>query len=83
MLVPTFMDLRLYFAAPIRRFAVFGLTSNMLANKHSDLLVLGFLTGVDVIGTLGLLSVTSSGVYTIAVYIIFLRFCWLSHLPEC
>ena len=34
----------------------------MFVNKHSDFLVLGFLTGVDVIYTLGLLSVTTSGV---------------------
>ena len=31
----------------------------MFVNKHSDFLALGFLTGVDVIGTLGLLSMTS------------------------
>ena len=39
-------------------FSVLGLTSNIFVNKHSDFLALGFLTGVDVIGALGLLSVT-------------------------
>ena len=61
-LLPTFMDLRLGFAAKKRRFAVLGLTSNMFVNKHSDFLALGFLTGVDVICTLGLLNVNPSGV---------------------
>ena len=37
----------------------------MFVNKHSYFLALGFLTGVDVICTLGLLSVTPSGVYDI------------------
>ena len=77
------MDLRFDFAATKRRFAVLGLTSNMLVNKHSDFLALGLLTGVDVIGTLVLLSVTPSGVYTIAAYRISLRFCLSSHLPAC
>ena len=57
--------------------------SNMLVKRQSDLLALGFLTGVDVICILGLLSVTHSGVETIAASIISLRFCWSSHLPEC
>ena len=82
-LVPTFMSLRFDCAVTIRRFAVFGLTSNMLVNKHSDLLALVSLTGVDVIGTLGLLSVTHSGVDTIALSTISLKFCWSSHLPAC
>ena len=47
------MDLRFYFAATKRCFAVFGITYNMLVNKHSDFLALGFFTGVDFIGTLG------------------------------
>ena len=46
------MALRLDFAATKQCFAVLGLTSNMFVNKHSDFLALGFLTGVDVIGTL-------------------------------
>ena len=52
------MALRLYFSDPIRRFAVLFLTFNMLVNKHSTFLELGFLTGVDVIRKLGLKSVT-------------------------
>ena len=55
-------------------FSVLGLIFNMLVNKHSDLLALGFLTGVDVIGTLGLSSVTPSGAESIAASIISLRF---------
>ena len=50
------------FLATKQRFSVLGFTSNMFANKHSDFLALGFLTGDDVICTLGLLSVTPSGV---------------------
>ena len=42
-LLHTFMAFRLDFVATKRRFAVLGLTSNMLVNKHSDLLELGFL----------------------------------------
>ena len=77
------MALRLDSEATIRRFSVVGLTSNMLVNKHSDFLALGFLTGVYVIGTLGILSVTPSGVDTIAASRISLSFCWSSHLPAC
>ena len=71
------------FEAPIRRFDILFLTFNMLVNKHSDFLALGFLTGVDVIGTLGLAYVTPSGVDTIAAYIISFRVFWSSHLPAC
>ena len=46
------MALSLDFAATKKRLAVLGLTSNMFVNKHSDLLALGFLNGVDGIGTL-------------------------------
>ena len=70
------MDLCLDFAATVQSFAVSGLTSNMLVNKHSDLLALGFLAGVYFIGILGLLSVNPSGVDTIAASIISLGFCW-------
>ena len=59
------MALRLDFSDTIQGFDVFGLTSNMLVNKHIDFLALGLLTGFDVIGTLGLLSVTPYGVYSI------------------
>ena len=74
-LLHTFMDLRLDFAAIKRRLAVVGLTANMFVNKHSDFLVLGFLTGDDVICTLGLLSTNPSGVDSIEASIISLRFC--------
>ena len=63
------------FAAEKRRFSVLGLTSNMLVNKPSHFLGLGFLTGVDVIGTLGLLWVNPSGGDSIAESRISLRFC--------
>ena len=59
------MALRFEFATTIRHFSVFGLTFNIFVIKHSVLLALGFLTGVDVRGTLGLLSVILSGVDTI------------------
>ena len=36
----------------IRRFAVFGLILNMFVNKHSCFLAIGFLTSIDVRGTL-------------------------------
>ena len=75
-LVPNFMALRYDFANTIRRFAVFFLTSSMLVKRHSVFLALGFLNGVDVIGTLGLLYVSPSGVDTIAVSRISLSFCW-------
>ena len=77
------MALCLDFAAPIRRFAVFFLTFNMLVNKHSDLLALSFLTGVYFIGTLLMSYVTPSGVDIIAASIIYLRFYWLPHLTSC
>ena len=73
-LLPNLMALRLDFVATIRRFYVFGITSDMLVNKQSDFLAIGLLTGVDVIGTLGLLSVTTSGVDSRAAYKISLRF---------
>ena len=69
------MALRLDFAATKRRFSVLSLTANVFLNKHSDLIALGFLTGDYVICTLGLLSVTPSGVYSVAASIISLRFC--------
>ena len=53
----------------------------MFVNKHSDFLVLGFLTGVDGICTLGMLSVNTSGVDSRAASILPLRFCWSSYLP--
>ena len=74
-LLHTFMALRLDFAATKQRLAVVGLTANMFVNKQSDFLALGFLTGVDGICTLGLLSVNPYGVDIIADFIISLRFC--------
>ena len=68
------MALRLDFSATKRRFSVVGLTYNMFVNKHSDFLALGFLTGVDDIGTLGLLSVSPSGLYSRSASIISLSF---------
>ena len=82
-LLHTFMDLRLNFAATKWCLDVVGLTDNMFVNKHSDFLELGFLTGFYVIWMLVLLSLTPSGVDSIAVSIIYLRFCWSSHLPAC
>ena len=82
-LVHTFMALHFYSAATIRRFAVFCLTFNMFVNKISDFLAIVFLIGVYVRGTLVLLSVTTCGFNTIAAYMISLRFCCSSHLPEC
>ena len=67
------MALRMDFAATKQRWAVVGLTANIFVNKHSDFLALGFLTGVDVICTLWLLSVTPYGVDSIAASIISLR----------
>ena len=61
-ILPTFVALRLDFSATKLCFTVLGLTSNMVVNKQSDFLSLGYFTGVDVMGTLGLLSVTPSGV---------------------
>ena len=72
-----------WFCSYNTKFSVFCLTSNMLVKKHRYFLALGFLTGVDVIGTLGLLSVNTSGVNTIVASRISLRFCWPSHLPAC
>ena len=69
------MALRMYFATTKRRFSVLGLTSYMFVNKHSDFLVLGFLTDVDVICILGLLSVKPYGVDSRASSRISLRFC--------
>ena len=59
------MALRLAFVAPTRRFAVLFLTYNMLVKRHSDFLLLGFLTGVDVKGRIGLSSVSSYDIDTI------------------
>ena len=72
--VPYLIDLRLDLAAPTRRVAVLFFTSKMLAKRHSDFLALGLLTGVDVIGDMGLSSVNNSGVEKIAASRISLNF---------
>ena len=59
-LFPTLMALRFYFADSTWRIAVLFLTSNLLVNKHSDILALGLLTVVCVTLKPGLISVTSS-----------------------
>ena len=74
-LLPTFMALRLDFAATKRRFAVVGLTSNLFVNKHSDFLALRFLTDVDGIFTLVLLSVNTYVLDSKAASRIYLMFC--------
>ena len=53
----------------------------MLVNKNIYLLALYFLTSVDVIGTLWLSYVTTSGVESKAASIISFIFCWSLHLP--
>ena len=73
-ILTTLMALCLDFAATKRHFSVLGLTSNMFVNKHSDFLALGFLTGVDGICKLRLLSVNPSGVDSRAASRIPLRF---------
>ena len=77
------MALRFDFEAPTRSFYFLFLTPNMLVNKHSDLISLGFFIVVGVLRKLGLTSVISSGVDTVAASRISFRFCWSSHLPEC
>ena len=59
---PTLMALRYDFSDSTRRIAVLFLTSNMLVNKHSDLLVHGFFTVVWVMRKLGMTALTKSGV---------------------
>ena len=58
--VPDLIALRLDLAAPTRRVALFFFTYNILAKRHSGILAFGFLTGVDVLGYIGLLSVNHS-----------------------
>ena len=68
------MALHFYFASTTLRFAVFVLTSDMLVNKHSDFLALGFLTVVTVLRKLRLTSVIFYGLDTIVASRISLRF---------
>ena len=74
-MVPYLSALRFYLAAPTQQAAVFFFTSNMLVKRHSDFLVRGLLTGVDVMGYIGLLSVNPSGVEKIAASRISLNCC--------
>ena len=46
--------LRFDLAAPNRRVEVLIFTSNMLVKRHSDFISLGLLTGVDVMGDVGM-----------------------------
>ena len=80
---PYLIALRFDLAAPTRRVAVYFFTYNMLVKRHSDLIALGFLTGIDVMGDMGLLLVNPPGVENIAASRISLKYCWSSHLPEC
>ena len=82
-ILQTLMDLCFDFTAPTRCFDVLFSTSNMLVNKQSDFLALGFLTFVWVIRKLGLIFVIYSGVDTISAPIIPFGFCWSSHLSAC
>ena len=58
-------------------------TSKTLVNIHSDFRALGFLTGDDVMGDIGLMLVNTLWVETIAYSRIYLNFFWSSHLPAC
>ena len=49
--------------------------TKILVNRHSYFRARGFLTGVDVMGDIGLLLVNPSGVETIAASRISLNFC--------
>ena len=57
-------------------------TSKTLVNRHSDFWAHGCLTGVDVMGDIGLSSVNNSGVETISASRISLNCYWSSHLPD-
>ena len=50
---------------PTRQVAVFFFMSYMVVKRHSDFLALSFLTDVDVMGDMGLLSVNPSVVEVI------------------
>ena len=58
---PNLIALRLDLEDLTQRVAV-SFTSKMLVNRNSDFRALSFLTGVDVIGDIGLSSVNPSGV---------------------
>ena len=58
-------------------------TYNMLVKRHSDFIVVGFLTGVGLMGDLEMFLLNPSAVETIASSRISLNCFWLSHLPAC
>ena len=55
--VPDFITLRFDLVDPNRQIADLFFTSNMFMKRRSDFLALCFLTGVGVMGYMGLLSV--------------------------
>ena len=68
--------LRFYLSSPTWPVAVFFFTYNMVVKRHSDFPSLDLLTGVDVMGYMGLVSVNTSGVETIAASRISFNCCW-------
>ena len=62
---PGLIDFRFDLETPTQQVAVLFFTSNMLLKRHSDFLALDLLTGVGIMGDLGLLLVNPSEVETI------------------
>ena len=58
--VPDLIALLFNLSAPNQRIAVFFFTSNILVKRNSDFLALDLLTGVGVMGDMGLLLVNPS-----------------------
>ena len=81
--VPHLIVLRFYLSAPTRQVEGFFFTSKILVTRHSGFLARGFLSGVDFMGDIVLLSVNHSGLETISASRISLNCCWSSHLPAC
>ena len=54
--------LRLHLESPTCQVAILFFTYNMVVNRHSDFLAHGLLTGVDVMGYIGLSLLNPSGV---------------------
>ena len=74
--VPALIALHFDLAARTRQITAFFFTHNILMKIHSIFLVLGFLTGIGVMGDLGLLLVNPPGVETIAALRIALYCFW-------
>ena len=74
-LVPALIALRFDLAAPTRPIAFLFFASNMLVKRHSYFLALGFLTGVGVMGNMGLLLVIPSLLETIVASRIYFNCC--------